>query len=55
MKKIVFLFAAALMAGALDAQDKTVRDLQAEAEAKTIAKDPADTIPKVWKDRKSVV
>lgn len=49
MKRIIMLFAAVLIAGWLSAQDKTVQDLRAEAEAKAIAKDAADTIPKVWK------
>src|SRR5580698_10367917 len=33
---------------ALQSQDKTVQDLKTEA-AKTITKDPNDTIPKIWK------
>jgi hypothetical protein len=33
---------------ALQSQDKTVQDLKSEA-AKTITKDPNDTIPKIWK------
>ena len=49
MKRIIFLLIAVLTAGMLAAQDKTVQDLRAEADAKNIAKDAADTIPKVWK------
>jgi hypothetical protein len=49
MKKTTFLLGAILVAGILAAQDKTVKDLQAEAEAKTISKDPADSLNKVWK------
>src|SRR5258705_13133720 len=49
MKKTIFVFASALLMGnVLMAQDKTVKDLQADA-GKSIKKDPNDTIPKIWK------
>jgi hypothetical protein len=49
MKGKMFFLASALFIGnLLIAQDKTVKDLQADA-GKTIKKDPNDTIPKIWK------
>ncbi|GAC1431313.1 MAG: DUF3078 domain-containing protein [Chitinophagaceae bacterium] len=48
MKKIL-LFSLLVQAGQIiNAQDKTVQDLK-NASAKTIPKDPNDTIPKTWK------
>ncbi|MES1220851.1 MAG: DUF3078 domain-containing protein [Bacteroidota bacterium] len=49
MKRFIFIFATALIASVVFAQDKTVTDLQAEAAGKTVKKDPNDTIPKTWK------
>ncbi|MEJ0101848.1 MAG: DUF3078 domain-containing protein [Bacteroidota bacterium] len=49
MKKTILVFASVLLIGnVLIAQDKTVKDLQADA-AKSVKKDPNDTIPKIWK------
>ena len=49
MKKLIFICAAVLATAAVSAQDKTVKQLQDEAAAKNITKDPNDTIPKLWK------
>ena len=48
MKRIILICATAFAAFVAVAQDKTVKDLQSQA-GKGITKDPADTIPKVWK------
>jgi hypothetical protein len=48
MKKIIISLISIVLATAVYAQDKTVQELKAEAN-KTIAKDPKDTIPKIWK------
>ena len=48
MKRIILICATAFAAFVAMAQDKTVKDLQSQA-GKGITKDPADTIPKVWK------
>ena len=48
MKKICTSIIAVLIVINLFAQDKTVQELKDEAN-KTIAKDPKDTIPKIWK------
>ena len=48
MKRIILICATAFVAFVAVAQDKTVKDLQSQA-GKGITKDPADTIPKVWK------
>jgi Protein of unknown function (DUF3078) len=46
--KNIFLIAALGFANFCTAQDQTIKDLQTELN-KTIAKDPNDTIPKIWK------
>jgi len=47
MKKILLAFLLIINVG-IHAQDETVKDLQKSSE-KTIAKDPNDTVPKIWK------
>jgi len=48
MKKLTFILGLILSVTIVSAQDKTVKDLQTDAD-KSIKKDPNDTIPKVWK------
>ncbi|HRI19879.1 MAG TPA: DUF3078 domain-containing protein, partial [Panacibacter sp.] len=48
MKKIMLTATLLFTTLFILAQDETVKTMQTEA-AKTIVKDPADTIPKVWK------
>ena len=51
MKKIlwnVFLCSTVLVTATVNAQDATVKEMK-DASGKTIAKDPNDTIPQVWK------
>jgi len=48
MKKLTFILGLILSVVIVPAQDKTVKDLQTDAD-KSIKKDPNDTIPKVWK------
>jgi hypothetical protein len=49
MKKITSIFLLSIVINfSLFAQDESVKDLQSQA-GKTIAKDPNDTIPKIWK------
>jgi hypothetical protein len=49
MKKILIFSMMLSAVQFVNAQDKTVQDLKAEAASKTIGKDPKDTIPKTWK------
>ena len=48
MKKLTFILGLILSVTIVSAQDKTVKDLQTDAD-KSIKKDPNDTLPKVWK------
>jgi len=48
MKKIILLMFISVIATAICAQDETVKDLK-KASEKGVAKDPNDTIPKIWK------
>jgi hypothetical protein len=48
MRKLFLVFVLVYSSNYLLAQDKTVQDLK-EASAKTIAKDPKDTLQKTWK------
>jgi hypothetical protein len=48
MKKVLLFVFLLTTINFLMAQDQTVQDLK-NASAKTIAKDPNDTIPKTWK------
>jgi len=47
-KALLFISFFTLFTATTYAQDETIKNLQAES-GKTIAKDPNDTIPKVWK------
>jgi hypothetical protein len=46
--KILFLVSLVLLSSVIFAQDKSVKQLQSES-SRVIKKDPADTIPKIWR------